>query len=252
MFQRPGSDDDRRAGSMTSPRRGSVLVPVIAAMLILLLMAVALSELFGAQRMQSVIEVESAQAFWIAEAGLWHAAHEQAAISTAVTFAGGDYTVTKSGDDYTATGTSNDATRVVSLTLTLSGGGGGPIDEAASAATAAEVPGDPDRFSLDIVSISGSDVVIESFDLSADVATEPVTRVELADMRIWREDSGVALPTGVVALNDGTTADRTVPAGTSPNLLIRFLNDPTGSVEYTLVLAFTDETSSTIVFTITW
>ena len=83
MFRHPGKSDDRYPGSMKSPRCGSVLVPVVVAMLILLLMGVALSELFAAQRMQSVLDVESAEAFWIAEAGLWHAAHEATALSTA-------------------------------------------------------------------------------------------------------------------------------------------------------------------------
>jgi hypothetical protein len=100
-------------------------MPVVAAMLILLLAGVALAELFGAQRMQSVLAVESSQAFWIAEAGLWHAAHEDTDLSTPVAFASGTYTVTKSGDDYTSTGVRHNATREASFTFAASGGGGG-------------------------------------------------------------------------------------------------------------------------------
>ena len=96
---------------------GSVLLPVVAAILILLLAGVALSELFGAQRMEGALAVESARAFWIAEAGLWHAENLAASITTPVAFAGGQYTVAKSGSTYTATGAFHDATRVVSLTF---------------------------------------------------------------------------------------------------------------------------------------
>jgi hypothetical protein len=94
-----------------------VLVSVVAAMLILLLAGVALSELFGAQRLAGALAVESARAQWIAEAGLWHAANASAAVTTPVAYAGGQYTVAKSGSTYTATGTFHDATRVVSLTF---------------------------------------------------------------------------------------------------------------------------------------
>jgi hypothetical protein len=98
-----------------SPRkeRGSVLLPVVAALLILCLAGVALAEMFGAQRLGGVLSIESSRAFWIAEAGLWHAANEGADIATPVPFAGGTYTVVKRGSTYTSTGTFHDATRVV-------------------------------------------------------------------------------------------------------------------------------------------
>ena len=98
-------------------KRGSVLVSVVAAMLILLLAGVALSELFGAQRLEGALSVESARAHWIAEAGVWHAANGSASITTPVSYAGGQYTVAKSGSTYTATGTFHNATQVVSITL---------------------------------------------------------------------------------------------------------------------------------------
>ena len=251
MFQCPGNNDDRRAGSMTSPRRGSVLVPVVAAMLILMLMGVALSELFAAQRMQSVLGVESEQAFWIAEAGLWHAAHEGTALSTAVTFAGGDYTVTKSGDDYTATASSNDATRVVTLTLT----GGDPLDEAASVATASTVGNK--KITMDLVSISGSDALISTFDLSDDAAAGDKLeslRLSSASADFYLVTGGTLLPTGVLSPNNGTCVDRTIAAGASPSLTILFKTPPTpvGTIQYTLVLNFADSTTSTLTFTVTW
>jgi hypothetical protein len=106
-------------GARAHSTRGSVLLPAVAAMLVLLLTGVALSEIFGAQRMREVNALQSAQAFWIAEAGVWHAAHNLAALSTPVSFGGGSYTVTKSGSTYTSTGTIGAATRVVTLTLVL-------------------------------------------------------------------------------------------------------------------------------------
>jgi Tfp pilus assembly protein PilX len=95
-------------------RRGSVLVPIVAAMLILLLTGVALVELFAAQRMRSVIGIEGTRAYWIAEAGLWHAVYEDNELLTPVAFGGGAYTVARSGVDFTSTGTLGGATRVVS------------------------------------------------------------------------------------------------------------------------------------------
>lgn len=95
--------------------RGSVLVPVVAAMLILLLAGLALAELFGAVRLEGALSVESARARWIAEAGVWHAASVSAAVPTPVAFAGGQYSVAKTGNTYTATGRMHDATRVVSF-----------------------------------------------------------------------------------------------------------------------------------------
>lgn len=258
MIQRPGNHDDRCAGSMTSPRCGSVLVPVVAAMLILLMMGVALSELVGAQRMQSVLDVDSAQAFWTAEAGLWHAAHEQTELSTAVTFAGGDYTVTKDVDDYTATATSNDATRIVSLTLTSGGGGGGgpsgPLDEAASVATVAADPANKE-FTMDLVNISGGDLVIDTFDLSDDGPYgNKLFHLTLSSPggRFYEVGGGTTLPTGVRSSNTGTVADRTIVDGASPTLAIHFKGTPSGTIVYTIILNFTDATSSTLVVTVNW
>jgi hypothetical protein len=86
-------------------------------MLILLLAGVALSELCAAQRLEGALAVESARAYWIAEAGVWHAANAAASITTPVSYAGGQYTASRSGSTYTGTGTFHDAKRVVSFTF---------------------------------------------------------------------------------------------------------------------------------------
>ena len=124
-----------------------------------------------------------------------------------------------------------------------------PLDEGASAASAVGVG--RRRFNIDLVSISPIDVVIESFSLSSDVGSEELHRLRLNVSWIWHAH-GVFLPTGTTALNLGSAAGRTIPAGTSPTLRVDFRRNQTGSVEYTLVLHFTDGSSSTMVFTINW
>jgi hypothetical protein len=235
-------------------KRGSVLLPVVAAMLILLLAGVALTELFAAQRYQTVQSTGSSRAFWIAEAGLWHAAYEGAAISTAVPLSGGSYTVTKSGDEYTSTAVLGQTTRVVTRTLTGSGGGGGggptdPVDEVASLTTLSDNGNRKIEFYL--VSESATDAVLESFSISADVGTEQFEEVELDGTNIWSH-SGIDLPTGVIAMNLGSTSDRTLEAGDNPEIELDFEDEPSGTINYTLVLNFTDGSSSTLEFAITW
>ena len=46
--------------------------------------------------------------------------------------------------------------------------------------------------------------------------------------------------------------DRTISAGTRATLGVEFMRNQSGTVEYTLVLRFTDGSSSTLVFTIAW
>jgi MSHA pilin protein MshD len=125
-----------------------------------------------------------------------------------------------------------------------------PLDEVASAATA--VKHSAKRCDLDLVSNSACDGIINSFALSASVATSSLTKLKLSSgsTTIWT--GSLALPTGPTALNAGTTAERTVPAVGSPTLQVTFESNPTGTITYTLVLTFTNGTSSTITFTITW
>ena len=264
---RLSSDDDQRAGATSlaparhfaGSTRGSVLLPVVAAMLILLAAGTALAELFAAQRTQSVLSIESGQAFWVAEAGLWHAAHEATDIPAPVSFAGGDYTVTKSANDYVATGTWDQGARVASFTFTSSSGGGSggggtsnsPLDEAGSAATAINTTSR--IIQLQLISTSSSDVVIESFAFTADTSTVAIRKLKLDSKEIWRRTfAGAPLPTGVLALNRGTTSHRTVAAGASPTLQIEFRFNPLGTVAYTLVFFFTDGSTSTMSFSIAW
>jgi MSHA pilin protein MshD len=108
------------------------------------------------------------------------------------------------------------------------------------------------KFSLDLVSISASDHIIKSFALSADDSTYKVKKLKLEGATIWDEVNGVSLPTGGIGLNDGTSAERTVTAGASPNLEVEFKVEPSGTITYTLVLYYLDNSVSTLNFTVSW
>ena len=231
---------------------GSVLVPLVSAMLILLLVGVSISETFGVQRRSSVLTVQAAQAQRVAEAGVWHAANQGAAITTAVTFGGGEYTVTKSGDTYTSTGSVEGAKRVVTLTITAASGGGssdGPLDESASQATAT-VNGN-DKFNLDLINETSSSITIESFTLSASASMTNAKQLELDSNKIW--DGDESIPTGTVTMNEGSSSDRRISGSATDTAEFQFMSaigDVT--IEHTLVINFTDGTSSTLTFTLDW
>jgi len=95
---------------------------------------------------------------------------------------------------------------------------------------------------------------IESFDLSADVTTKRVRYLRLAGNSIWDGPAaGTNLPTGLIALNAGSAAERSVSAGGSPSLEVEFKHSESASpVQYTLVLNFSDSTSSSLTFSIVW
>jgi len=86
----------------------------------------------------------------------------------------------------------------------------GPLDQTASAASA--VRSNRRRFDIDLVSSSATDLVIESFALSSDAGSEELHRLRLDGNLIWHAH-GIFLPTGSRVPNQGSTADRTIPAG---------------------------------------
>jgi hypothetical protein len=215
-------------------------------MLLLVFTGSALVELRAAQRLQAALALESAQAFWIAEGGLSHAAWLRSAIPSPVAFAGGSFTVTRRGAEYTAAGVRGAAARVLTRSFTSSG----PLDEAASGASA--VTRNKRSLELRLFSTSASDAQITAFALAADAATPAVERLRLEGSDLWRTPSGAALPTGLLPLNSGSASQRTVAAGDDPRLRIEFASNLSGTRSFTLQLAFTDGSSSTIVFTLTW
>jgi hypothetical protein len=240
-----------RARHACARRRGSVLVPVVAAMLILLLCGFALTELSSSQRMQSVLAVDSAKAYWIADAGVWHAVYAQSAIASPVAFGGGTYTVAKSAQAYTATATWGEATRTAFEDFdNWADGIPSPLDEAAAVASA--VKKDADEFTLTVTSIWPTDVEIASFDLSTSGTQLQGHRWKLNGHDIWHEHGGWNLPTYGTPLNNGTQSDRTIPAGASYELLYHSHVAPTGTVTYYVNFYFTNGLQTNLVFSITW
>ena len=157
--------------------------------------------------------------------------------------------VMKSGDVYTSTGTFGAARRRVVRELSGTVSAPGVLDEPASQASANAVT--RKRFQLDLVSLSPTDLVLESFALSSSYQAEKVRELRVDGNRIWRDNS-VYTPTGTTPLNDGSTADRTILAGASPTLRVDFEDNQSGSIAYVLVLNFTNGSSSTLSFTINW
>ena len=103
-----------------------------------------------------------------------------------------------------------------------------------------------------LINVANRDLVIESISLSADVETAGLQRFRLGSDLYFNIGGGVPLPTGTIPLTGISEAERTVYALESPLLEIRFARNPRGTVTYTLVLNFTEGTSSTIVFTVQW
>jgi len=126
----------------------------------------------------------------------------------------------------------------------------GPLDEEDSAAGAG--PDGDKMIRLPLINISGQDLLIESFSFDANVPTTLLKEFELDGNELYESGSGLSMPTGLISVTNVDDEDRTIPAGDSPELSIKFLTEPSGTITYTLVLNFTDGSSSTIVFTVSW
>ncbi|NQU48888.1 MAG: hypothetical protein HQ519_09595 [Planctomycetes bacterium] len=244
-------------GRDTSAAGGSVLVPVVAAMLILLLCGVALSEAFGSQRMQAVISVESVQAQWIAEAGLWHAASVEEGLSIPVNFAGGTYSVAKSGDLYTSKSQRGNAgvTRVLTILSSQDSdddddaGKASPLDESKSSASA-EKSGSS-RIKLEFYSSSSKDAVLQSFEMSADQSSKLLSGFTFDKHTIWSNRKGKSLPTGTQKFGSSASR-RTIKSKESEDVILSFKGKQKGSGSYTLILNFVDGSKSTLSFKVQW
>lgn len=233
---------------------GSVLVPVVAIMLVLLICGVPLAEAFGSQRMRSVVKIESCQAAWTAEAGVWHANSLQKEISKPVPFAGGSYTVEQSDDYYYSQSEWNYAVGAHGLTISASSDSGGssqsPIDESKSASSAKK--DGTARIKLTLYSSADSDAVLKSFSLAVVGKSEAVTRFTMDKRTLWTSRSGKSLPTGDLSLNSGSSRYRTIAAGKSEKVELQFAKRQTGNDKFTLKLNFEDGSTSTLTFSIKW
>ncbi len=134
---------------------------------------------------------------------------------------------------------------------TASSGGSGPLAKGTSEATAAKY--DSWRFIINLINNTSSDVEIDSFSLSADQATPNQMAFYNPDEALGLWLGSQALPTGTVNLDNGTSAQRTVPGDGALLIRIGFSsNVSSGPIAFTLVINFTNGSSSTLEFTINW
>lgn len=154
-----------------------------------------------------------------------------------------DLTVTMSGQPYRSLATVYPRDPSASTSSNI-------FDEVASAATAYDH--NDDHFHMDLVSIFSSDLEIESFEITADGSPPNLKEVKLDNHKLIT-DMDVELPTGVVALNDGSTSERTIDAGDDPEVRIKFKDDfDEGTTTFTLVVHFTDGSSDSITFSVSF
>lgn len=235
-------------------QRGSVLAPVVAAMLILTISGAMLSELFASQRMSSVSAIESAQAHWAGEGAIWHAAYEESSLPSGIALGGSTYTVVKNGDDYTVSSQRNTTTRELSANVAGSVRlitSGAPLHDSVSASTAYTHQGN--HFHVSLASIHADDAVIAGFRVLSGGAVPELTQLRLGGNQIWSDVSGTAVPTTVQALNSGTTADRTVASNSTTDLMLTFESDVTpGDILIWVGLFYTNGTSSSLLMTLSW
>lgn len=250
-----------RQGKGPAARRGSLLVPLVAAITILGLSGIVLTQAFGAQRVQSVMAVESSRAYWIAEAGSWHASMAGIRLDPAVTFDQGSYAtelVAGTTDEYVGMGLLGNASRRVALPGSLhtqSNSGGGqaltdPIDEPATNPTATRVA--RTRFSLLLQSARSYPSVLSGITLVTSDTSQSVEWVQYGGAQIWRR-SGAAMP-GIVEMDlKGTDPTlRIVEPSPALSLTFRVRPRPSGTDTYQVQLRFTDGSTSQLLFPISW
>lgn len=223
-------------------------------MLLLALSGAALSESFAGQRHLDVLEDESSQAHWIAEAGLWHAAAADQAIIAPVSFGGGRYTVTKNGTVFTATAELDEA--LVVLTRDFAGafeapaGPSGPLDVPATEDSVTQVSGD--AFNISLTNVSGENLLLQGFELSADGPHPPLHWMTLEGWAIVHAHNNNDLPTGYWPTPWGVFLGGFFNPNLPLDLQLEFEWNPTGTVEYTLVLHFEGLESVTLNFQVDW
>ncbi len=130
----------------------------------------------------------------------------------------------------------------------------GPIQEAGSAGSAFNHK--DDEFEMVLISESGTDLRIRSFSLSASRSVPELEVFELATKpgdfkKLWDGDRRV--PTGTLFVDKGNPNQRVLPAGAPTGARFEFDDEiKRGPITFTLVLNFTDGSSSTLVIPFTW
>ncbi len=249
-----------------SANRGSLLVPIVAAMAILGLAGIVLSQSFSAQRVQSVLAVESSRAFWVAEAGAWHSAMIDDRISPAVSFDSGSYVselVTGTTNEYVILGQHGQASRRVDRIDTASGNSGpgielaprDPIDEAVTMASAGlTVPG---RFALTLYPDRDYPAILTAISFTSADPTQYVSWADYGRYRLWPWDTSTlggpsVAGTVVLDLIGSDPTPRIVPPSPAADLEFAILPSPLGLHSYAVTLHFSDGTESRLDFSIDW
>lgn len=141
----------------------------------------------------------------------------------------------------------------VELTTLRSGGVAPPLPPLDVPASVAGAGDDGNRtFWVPLVSQANEDLVIQSFSIEAPNAWPPLNGLWLDGAMLWPTNNWLWFPTGTVDVTWRPEAVRTIPQGTSPLLFVRLLWGPGGTRDYTIVLNFTNGTSSTLEVPITW
>lgn len=229
-------------------------MPIVAAMLTLLALGIPLVELSASQVSGSATSMSGVRAFWIAEAGIHHAASVGASVTADVTFADGKYVVEKAGDDYASVAKLNDSVKRVERNVVDQGSGGGPLADPidVDASLSIAYVADNRRVDIPLVSVAPYDLILESFSLRASVTGERLRALYLDGDRIFRRGSGEPIPIDTLDLTNEPVDERTISPGQNPVLRLEFRSAPSGTIWYQLVLNFSDGASTVFDFGVAW
>lgn len=234
--------------------RGTVLLPAVVAMIVLLACGMSLAESFAVNRSRSTLGQLDERSEFIAEAGLWHAAFEEDSIVNPVPFGGGSYTVTRSGDEYISTAVLGENVRTIGGEFTGAGGSSNsPLDEEASLLTVGSAFSN--TFEIDLISVAPAGVLISSFSLTGDHQGSGDPR--FIGARIDETVVVLTIPTLASPIlgqefNRAGPLNWTVQTGGSPTFQAVFTPVPVGSTDFVLTFEFSNGGSSTFEFTVDW
>lgn len=126
----------------------------------------------------------------------------------------------------------------------------GPLDEIGATYTT-QVRGS--TFTVDLISAVTEDIVIDTFALSADSSMPDLKELRIDGSLIYSSLFGVALPTGDRSPNLGLWWNHTIEAEDTREAAVKFESTPTsGDSVITLLLNFTDGSSSTLTLPMEW
>jgi len=150
------------------------------------------------------------------------------------------------------------------------GGGGnpppaGPLDEAGSESTATQAnnpgggwrgaKGGSDQILIQLINETDVDIVITGFDLSSTTSQPDLKHFQTRTAangwnkeKIW--DGDISLPTGTTNLNEGASAERTIPANSLIIIDDLHFQDDINPGTFTLVIYFEGGVSSTLNFSL--